>query len=172
MNRKFELALGLLIFLAVAWVVSQASPWVLSRVTGWDMPRGWGPRSGLFPTVVGIPVVVLAAIQLVLTARGSVQNASGDLPPGADLDLPAEVVRQRTVGILVTIFGFAVAIWQLGFVAAIPLVTFLYLKVAARESWRVSAALAAVAGVVFYVVFVGALKVPTPPGPLLAPFFE
>ena len=59
-----------------------------------------------------------------------------------------------------------------GFVVAIALVTFLYLKVAARESWRMSVGLAAGAGLSFYVLFVYLLNVPAPYGPLIRLFIE
>jgi hypothetical protein len=175
MKKKFELGFSCVLVLVLVWLVSQASPWALAQVTGLDLPRGWGPRSGLFPTVIGVPVLVLAVVQLLVSLRSMSGKAESKAPAAVAaqaLDLPPEVARQREIAILVTIVGFAVAIWLLGFITAVPLVTFLYLKFPAGESWPMSVGLAAVAGVFFYMVFVFALGVPAPHGPLLAPFFE
>jgi hypothetical protein len=43
----------------------------------------------------------------------------------------------------VWILGFFLALWLLGFPLGIPLATFLYLKVAARENWFTSIAVTA-----------------------------
>jgi len=175
MRRSGEVLFSLLIVVVAAWVVYQSAGWAL-RALGLQpiaslLPSGWGSRSGLFPLVVGLPVLIMAVAQLAIDVRGTRQTAGAD-GTAAELDLPPKVVRQRSAVILTTIVGFAVAIWLLGFIVAIPLVTFLFLKVASSESWTLSLALSAVAASVFYVLFVWWLNIPAPPGLLLGPLLE
>jgi hypothetical protein len=60
-----------------------------------------------------------------------------------------------------------VAIWLVGFAAATLLITFLYLRLGARERWRTSATLTLAVFVLVYGLFERALSVPFPPGVLL-----
>jgi hypothetical protein len=174
MRRSGEVLFSLLIVVVAAWVVYQSAGWAL-RTLGLQpiaalFPTGWGSRSGLFPLVVGLPVLIMAIAQLAMDVRGKNRVVSADGTMTADL--APEVVRQRSLVILGTIVGFAVAIWLLGFTVAIPLVTFLFLKVASSESWPLSIALSAVTGIMFYMLFVFWLNIPAPPGLLLAPLLE
>jgi len=175
MHRTSRLLFSLFVAVVAGWVVLNSAGWVL-RAVGWQgaamlLPTGWGARSGLFPFVVGLPVFLMAIAQLALDVRTLGRPVSPDATPTPEGDLPPEVVRRRSAVILGTIVGFAVAIWLIGFIVAVPLVTFLYLKVASGESWRLSIILSAIAGASFYLVFVEALGVPSPPGLLLEPFF-
>ena len=176
MRRTPEILFSLFIVLAVGWVVSQSAGWML-RAIGWHavadlLPRGWGPRSGLFPVVIGLPVLAMAIAQLMLDLRAATQPRAAEGSSAPTYELPPEIVRRRSIIILTTLVGWVVAIWALGFIVSTPLATFLYLKVGARESWRISLGLAGAAGVAFYVMFVLWLHVPAPPGVLLEPFFE
>jgi hypothetical protein len=173
-RRTIEIGFSLLVVIAVAWVVAQASSWLLAQLTGWDLPRGWGRRSGLFPTVIGIPVLVLAAVQLVSSLRRARLGAATGTPTmdvavGEGEDVPPDVARQRSAIIIATILGFAIGVALLGFTVAIPVVTFLYLRFASSESWTLSVSLAAIAGIAFYLLFVEALRVPIPNGLLIEP---
>jgi hypothetical protein len=126
----------------------------------------------LFPLVIGIPVLLLAIVQLAIEVRGwRSTSVEGAHPPADDL-VPRELVNQRTVGIIATILGFVVAVWLVGFIVAVPLVTFLYLKIVAQERWPISVFLSAAAGVGFYAIFVVGLGVPAPFGVLLGPLLE
>jgi hypothetical protein len=77
------------------------------------------------------------------------------------------MVVRRTAGITGWLLGFFFAIWLLGFSMAVPLATFLYLKVGAREKWLISIVLTLVAFGSFYGLFVYSLSVPFPQGLLL-----
>jgi hypothetical protein len=59
-------------------------------------------------------------------------------------------------------------VWLLGFSLSIALITFLYLKLDARENWVVSAVLTSAAWIFFYGLFDYFLRIPFPPGLLLA----
>ncbi len=164
MQRKSEIAFSLFIALVVGWFVWQAigsGPFY----SGPPMPRGWGPKSALFPLVIGIPTLILAILQVAIDISG--RRPAKVKPADEELDLPPEVLRHRTIVILAAIVGFVVATWLLGFTIAVPLVTFLYLKVGAAETWRLSLILTAVAGLSFYLLFVLGLNVPMPEGLLV-----
>ena len=175
MRRGGEILFSLLIVVVAGWVVWNSAGWALRAlglqpVAGW-FPTGWGSRSGLFPLVIGLPVLIMAIAQLAIDVRGT-RRAVPSEGGAAELGLPPVVVRQRSAIILGTIIGFAVGIWLLGFLVAIPLVTFLYMKVASRESWPLSLGLSAATLISFYLLFVSWLNIPVPPGLLLEPILE
>lgn len=159
MSRVLRLLFTLALVLVVAWVV-------------WQGATVWGRRSGLFPLVIGIPVLLLAVVQLVIDARGLGATSPAEAHPPVDEEVPRDRVRQRTVGIIATILGFVVGIWLFGFIVTVPLVTFLYLKIVAQERWPLSVFLSAAAGLGFYAIFVVGLGVPAPFGVLLSPLLE
>jgi putative tricarboxylic transport membrane protein len=126
--------------------------------------RDFGFRAGLFPWAIGTPVLLLAIAQLAMELRGKSPRAAE--PPAGSAELPAPVVRRRTAEIVGWILAFFFAIWAIGFVTAAALMTFVYLKLGARESWPVSLALTLAAWALFYGLFHTALHIPFP-DPLL-----
>jgi hypothetical protein len=169
MRRTGEVVFSLVVVIVAGFVVWNSAGWAL-RALGVStfLPGGWGPRSGLFPLVIGVPTLALAIVQLMLDLRGAGRGSLSAEGGAAALDLPADVVRQRSLLILGTIVGFAVAIWLLGFLVAIPLVSLLYMK-ASGESWLLAIAISLATVVVFFVTFVWWLNIPVPPGLLLEP---
>jgi hypothetical protein len=129
--------------------------------------RDFGPRAGLFPWVIGIPVLALALLQLVLELAGKVRRPALGLGE-PEHDLPAPEVQRRTASILGWIVGYLAAIWLLGFTVGGTLCTFLLLKVGSREPWPISAAMTAGVAAFIYGVFERGLKVPFPPGQLFS----
>jgi hypothetical protein len=123
--------------------------------------RNFGYRAGLFPWVIGIPALVLAAVQFFMDVSGKTRFKAAD-ETGVGADLPANVVKQRTVNILLWTVGFFLAIWLLGFSVAVPLTTVLYLKIAGREKWPITIAVAFCSWAFFYFLFVSGLHVPFP----------
>lgn len=156
--RAGNLLFCLVVLLVIAWVVWQATR--------------WGPRSGLFPLVIGVPILVLAAFQLAVEIRAALRPTQAQSGSGEHDDVPPELVKARSIAIVATVVGFVAAIWLFGFVVAVPLVTFLYLKFAAGERWGISIGLSAAAGVSFYFVFVLGLGVPAPFGVLISYFLD
>jgi hypothetical protein len=169
MKKRSEIALSLLLLITAVWVLSQSSTYFLNQLTGWGLPRGWGPRSGLFPTVFGSPLLILTLVQLISAIRRKEPSPAPKSGPSPEADGSPEAIRWRTMGIVAAIVGFPVAVWLVGFTLAILLVTFLYLKIAARERWRISLILSVSASLIFHVVFALALGIPMPDGALLAP---
>jgi hypothetical protein len=78
-------------------------------------------------------------------------------------------LMRETVKISAWILGYFVAIWLLGFSAAVALTTLLYLKLA-KERWLITLVLTIFAWASFYALFVYFLHVPFPEGQLFAWF--
>jgi putative tricarboxylic transport membrane protein len=127
--------------------------------------RNFGYRAGLFPWVIGIPALVLAAAQFFMDISGQTRFKAADSGGGADL--PRDVVNQRTIRIMVWTVGFFLAIWLVGFSVAIPLTTIVYLKTAGREKWPLTLVYSFCAWAFFYFLFDRGLHVPFPDPALL-----
>jgi TctA family transporter len=124
--------------------------------------RDFGFRAGLFPWAVGFPVLVLATLQFFLDVTGKTRFKTDEI--GVGQDLPKKVVANRTMTIGAWIVGYFVAIWLVGFSAAVPLTTVLYLKIAGNEKWPITIALSAIGWIFFYALFAYTLHVPFPDG--------
>ncbi|HWO40749.1 MAG TPA: tripartite tricarboxylate transporter permease, partial [Candidatus Eisenbacteria bacterium] len=103
---------------------------------------GWPPRARVFPFAIFGPVLLLAIVNFIKDLRRQpwVETMKQTI---AESNLDEASFRKRTREILVWILGFFIALWLLGFPFGIPLATFLYLKVASRESWLTSVAVTA-----------------------------
>lgn len=115
---------------------------------------GWTFKAGLFPLAVSIPLIVLAAAQLLLDLFGKAETANGpsvDLEFGADV--PPEVARRRVIGILLWIAGFILLVFLFGFPVAVPVFMLSYLGLQSRAGWWQSIGLTVVAWGFFYIVF-------------------
>jgi len=124
--------------------------------------RHFDVRSGLFPWVIGFPVLGLVMIQLVRDLTGKEVKRRDDKKE----ELPAEVVKRRTAGIFLWIVGYFVAIWLLGFSIGVPLCTFIQLKIDGREKWSLSLIFTACTWGLIYGIFDQVLHVPFPEGQL------
>jgi hypothetical protein len=149
-GAAFSLAL-ILIFVAALW-----------------QSRKFSFTAGLFPWVLGFPVLAFAGVQFVfdLTGRGGGKEATHGREADVEIRLPREVVNRRTAGVFGWIIGWFVVIWLLGFTLGAPLCTFLQLKVGERESWPLTLFLTAAAWAFIYGVFGLLLHVPFPVGQL------
>jgi hypothetical protein len=115
---------------------------------------GWTFKARLFPLSVSIPLIVLAAAQLLLDLFGKAETASGpavELEFGADV--PPDIARRRVINIVIWIAGFIMLVFLLGFPIAVPLFIFSYLALQSRLGWWQSACLTAMAWGFFYGVF-------------------
>jgi hypothetical protein len=133
--------------------------------------KDWRLQARLYPWAVGIPMLVLALVQLVLDLRGIEPTKRHDDAP-VDVQFAARadpvVARRRTLNIFSWIVGYIVAIWLIGFSYSVPLVVFLYLKVQSRERWPLSIALTAAAWLCFWGLFDRLLHLPFPQGEIFA----
>jgi hypothetical protein len=134
-------------------------------VTGWMVLTAWSwPfRAALFPLVVGIPVFVMAIIELGLTLLGKVKGVEEE-SLGADFrlsdTLDSRLADQRTIQMGLWIVAFFALILVVGFPIAAPLFFLLYLRFGAKERWGIAIGLAAVAWLSFYGLFVVLLNTP------------
>ncbi|MGH7830667.1 MAG: tripartite tricarboxylate transporter TctB family protein, partial [Candidatus Binatia bacterium] len=105
-------------------------------------------------------MATLAFLIEIIQAFKAPQTPQVESNPGVDLRL----ARRRTFSIMCWITGFFLAIWLLGYNAAVPIATFLFLKFGAGERWLISLLLTALAWVFFYGLFDYALHLPFPSG--------
>ncbi len=126
----------------------------------------WRMQARLYPMAIGIPMLILAIIQVILDLKG-VERKQTDAAP-VDFQFAQAVdpvlARKRTFNIFAWLFGFFIGIWLLGFTITIPLMVFTYLKVQSNEKWMISIILTAVAWAFFYFLFVKLLLLPFPDG--------
>jgi hypothetical protein len=131
--------------------------------------KEWRMQARLYPFAIGIPMLIFAIVQFVLDLKGveTKQSSSDGAPMDFQFqqtDVPPDVVRKRTITMFSWMFGFFLMIWLVGYVIAIPLMVFTYLKFQSGESWMLSTILTVIAFVFFYTLFVRLLNLPFPDG--------
>ena len=77
------------------------------------------------------------------------------------------MVKQRTIAVILWTVGFFLAIWFLGFSYAVPLTILLYLKIAGKESWLMTASVTFFSWLFYWGLFEKLLNVPFPEGLLI-----
>jgi hypothetical protein len=127
--------------------------------------RNFGYRAGLFPWVIGTPTLLLALLQLARDVLGKKKKAAhGE----SQVEIDSHVIWQRTAAIILWTFGFFVAIWLLGFSYAVPLTMLLYLRLAGKESWTMTALVTFFSWLFYWSLFEKMLNVPFPEGLLIS----
>jgi hypothetical protein len=131
------------------------------------MAQEWRMQARLYPWAIGIPMLILAIVQVILDLKGIKAKPSSDATP---MDYQFSQVtdpvlaRKRTITMFSWLVGFFFGIWLLGFPIAIALMMFTYLKIQGRESWVLSIALTVIAWIFFWGLFVKLLTLPFPEG--------
>ena len=124
-------------------------------------------KAQLYPWVVGVPMVLLAAFNLFMDLKGGNQKSALETTP-ADFQFTKGIdpvlARWRTVNIFAWILGFVLGIWLVGFFVTVPLFFFLYLKVQSREGWTLSLVLTGAAWFMSWGLFDQLLHLPLPEG--------
>ncbi len=136
--------------------------------------REWPIQARLFPWVIGISALCLCTAQLAIDLfkehrPEAPEDVSGLMDLPVDRGVPVAVVVRRAANIFGWIFGFFSAIWIIGFLISVPLFTWLYLTVQAREKWWVSLAYTGLALVFLFGVFHFTLHIPWPQGMIPGP---
>jgi hypothetical protein len=143
--------------LILALAIAALSGWAIFSALAWP----W--KAKLFPLVIGIPLLCLALAEVLWVLLGSTSGAAA-----ADFqhsqEHPPEVARRRTAIAVTWIGGFFVLILLLGFLIAVPLLVFAYLRLQGRESWLFSAAFTLAVWAAFYGLFDQLLHLPFPAG--------
>jgi putative tricarboxylic transport membrane protein len=140
---------------------------VLLALALWQS-RNFGYRAGLFPWAIGIPTFILAIAQLGRDLYGKKKKAAASLIENVDEEIDPAVVRQRTIEVILWTIGFFLAIWFLGFTYAVPLTIMLYLKIAGKESWLMTATVTFGCWLFYWGLFEKLLNVPFPEGLLIS----
>ena len=108
----------------------------------------WRLQARLYPWAIGIPMILLAIINIVQELRGPKEegeSASSNAPADFQLTQTVDwaVAARRTANILTWIVGFMAGIWLIGFSITVAGMTFGYLKIQSKEGWPMSLILTA-----------------------------
>lgn len=159
----WDLAFALALAGAFAWAVYEAQVF----------PEG----ARLFPLAIALPALALALLQAALSVRARASAPAEEVADMADVpDIAGEDTLEgperarRTAEITAWILGVFAAVFLLGFLLAVPLAAVAYLRIAAREGWLPSVAVAGLCWALVFGVFDRLLHVPLPPGVLLRLF--
>ena len=126
----------------------------LRHDTGWGPT---GPGAGYFPLRVG---GLLAALGLVQAARSALSAEDGALP------LLQPMAAGRVLGLFLPTAGFGLAMPVLGTYLPMALYLLWMARVAGRQGWGASLAVALLAPPAFWLVFETWLMVPLAKGPV------
>ena len=134
------------------------------------MAQDWRMQARLYPWTIGIPMLILAIVQVILELKGVKAKQSSDATPMdyqfSKVTDPV-IARKRTITMFSWLVGFIFGIWLLGFPIAIALMMFTYLKFQGKEPWVLSITLTVIAWVSFWILFVRLLNLPFPEGLLI-----
>jgi len=122
----------------------------------------WPFRTAFFPLMVSIFLFFGAMADLLLNLFGRKEAATkqGAVDFQLSKDIDPALATWRTLLAFVWIVGFFFFILLFGFLIAVPLMVFLFLKVQAKEKWGISLLLTGSALVFFYGLFVWLLDTP------------
>ena len=129
--------------------------------------QDWRLQARLYPWAIGIPMIILAFVQVILDLKGYKAKQTSD---GAPVDfqftraIDPATARKRATIMFGWLLGFFLLVWLLGFEYGIPLMVFVYLKFQSNESWLLSITLTVSAFVFFWILFVKLLTLPFPQG--------
>ena len=124
-------------------------------------------QARLYPWAIGIPMLVLAIVQVILDLKGIKAKQSADATPmdyQFTKDIDPVTAKNRAIIMFSWLLGFFVAIWLFGFIISIPLMMFTYMRFQGKEPWVLSIVLTVIAFVFFYGLFVKLLNLPFPEG--------
>ena len=130
--------------------------------------KDWRLQARLFPWAIGIPMLLLAMLQLGTSLKHGEERTLLERPADFQFSrgIDPALARWRTINIFCWILGFVLGIWLVGFSIGIPLLVFLYLKVQTGEGWILSLSLTAGAWVLYRGLFEEILRLPLPEGQL------
>lgn len=130
--------------------------------------RNFNVRAGLFPWVVGFPLLCLLLVQLAKELMGKAGGRSrARHVEEEEMEVPPHVVNRRTVGMFGWIIGYLTTIWLLGFPAGCALCSFVQLKFGSKEKWPITIILTVGLWAFVYLLFERTLHVPFPAGCVL-----
>jgi len=144
------------------------SLWIIGLAIALYVSRNWNSTTALFPQSVGVPMLVLLVFILVAEIKEGRREKETEAVDDCERDFPA---RNRAMTIyLGWLVGFAVLLWAIGIVYAIPIYIFSYMKIQGKYSWLKSAIYAVAASAFVFLLFQYAFSVSWPDGELITMF--
>jgi len=128
---------------------------------------GWRMQARLYPFAIGIPMIILAIIQVILDLKGIEHKPDDNVTPmdfQATKTVEPAIAFKRTVNMFSWFFGFFFGCWLVGFSITIPIIVFSYMYFHGKEKLWLSATLTVIAFVFYYFLFVRLLNLPFPDG--------
>jgi len=129
--------------------------------------REWRLQARLYPWSIGIPMIVLAVVNLVQEFLG-LDKANGSNAGPSDIQFTQtddpRLALQRTLNIIAWILAFLAGFWLFGFSGTIAVLIFCYLKIQSREGWVLSLILTGGAWLIYWGLFEYTLRLPFPEG--------
>lgn len=96
------------------------------------LAKDWNFETGLFPRVVGIPMLlVVIAILVVDIRKGLRQAKDGE----ADNDAEFTAMNLRMARYFAWLIGFIFLVWAIGIEYTIPIYIFSYMKIEGKYGW-------------------------------------
>ena len=122
----------------------------------------YGAGSKILPMASGIFSALILAFLLIMSFSSRIKAWYQKFEKRSVLTESELSVKEkkREISVIAWFSGCTVAIYFLGFLVAIPLFLFLFLKFWAKESWLLSLVMAAAVPVIVYFTFVYILSVP------------
>jgi hypothetical protein len=129
----------------------------------------WPFKTALFPLIISVFVFFGSMAEFLLTLSESKESVSkqGAVDFQLSEDIDQALATRRTLVGFAWIIGFFLLILFFGFVIAVPLMVFLFLKIQAKERWGISLLLTGLALFFFFGLFVWLLNTPFPAGWIL-----
>ena len=140
MEKKGDLLFSIFLILVAGYAALSASQWSF--------------KTGFFPLVIAIPLIVLTILHLVLEFFGGAEKANGPAVEAEfTMDVEPAVARRRAIETFSWIAGFILLVFLVGFPFAVPLFMMSYLTIKSRTGWLQSTVLTAGAWGFFYFLF-------------------
>lgn len=129
----------------------------------------WPFKAALFPMTIAVFVLAVAGIEVFIglfTKQTAKESSTLDfkLASAEDMNIDQATVRRRVIRVWLWMGLFLAMILLFGFIIAIPLFFIVFLRVHAKEGWKMIIILTVSAWVFFYVLFIKVLHTPFPEG--------
>lgn len=129
---------------------------IVFAASGWDYLTPEGPGAGFFPLWYGIAMLIVALLLAAQSLRGGTAHPSQAFSAG----------QRRALAVIVALAITVALLKPIGFTVAFGLLTLFLVRYLYQRTWGVAAGSAVALSAGFYLVFVFALGVELPAGPL------
>jgi hypothetical protein len=129
--------------------------------------KDWRMQARLYPFVIGIPMIILAIIQVIMDLKGIEHKPDDNVTPmdfQATKTIEPALAFKRTINMFSWFLGFFFGCWFVGFSITIPVMVFSFMYFHGKEKLLLAATLTGIAYVFFWMLFVRLLNLPFPDG--------